>query len=52
MVSPGQLMSSSENQIRQVVHAQVRSRVVGGRWGWNISGGVFIRYSVYTHQSC
>ena len=38
MVSLSQLMSSSKNPIRQVVHIQVRSRVVGGRWGWNISG--------------
>ena len=38
MVSLGQIMSSSDNPIGQVVHIQVRLRVVGGRWGWNISG--------------
>ena len=52
MVSHGQSISSSENPIGQVVRVQVRSKVVGGRLGWNmsgISGGVFMGYSMYTH---
>jgi len=53
MVSLGQLMASSKNPIGQVVQNQVRSRVVGGRWGWNMSGissGGFMGYCMYTHQ--
>ena len=47
MVSLGQLMSSSKNPIRQVVHVQVRSRVVVAGGGGVSQESVWSFHQIY-----